>query len=139
MPARTRKQVRVTEELMYCGIPSQPEPSCWKFRFFEAHSLADRDGPPADECQSGDCRRHPPIIDHARRDAEANWAEFPMVMACDWCGEFAPRAALLGQSRVDQPNDAFDVASQQHGVGSAVSPVAGSPEQLHDHVAHRSH
>ena len=121
---------------MNCGISNLPLPSCWECRFFEAHGLADRDGPLADECQSGDCRRHPPIIDLTNRDASVNYAVFPIVIACDWCGEFAPRRAPSTHRREAEANAAYVMAPQQH--GASVSPVAGSPEQLHDHVARRS-
>lgn len=104
-PARTRKAP--AEELMNCGIPNQPEPSCWDCRFFEPPIGVDRDQPPAEECQRGECMRLPPVIDHGNRDADVNYAVFPIVIACDWCGEFQPRAATLPACRSDDANAAF--------------------------------
>ena len=113
MPVRTRKGVRATAVLMYCGITKPVVPSCWQCRYFEPQVGVDGDLPPADECSAGDCRRHPPVIDHDQRDASANWAVFPLVMACDWCGAFAPRSATSPHRRDDEANAAFDAASQQ--------------------------
>lgn len=92
--ARTRKGP--LDELMKCGISNPPEPACWECRFFETSIGLDRDQPPADECQDGECRRHPPVTDHGRRDASVNYAEFPIVIACDWCGEFEQRTRRQG-------------------------------------------
>ncbi len=87
------------------------ELTCWECRFFRADDGVDRDRPPVDECEAGECRRRPPVTDHGCRDAKANWAEFPMVMACEWCGDFLPRPATLPQKRAEEANSAFDVAS----------------------------
>jgi hypothetical protein len=83
---------RPREELRNCGIQN---PTCWECRFFNPEGNVDQDQPPPDECHAGECRRHPPITDHDQRDAKANWAAFPLVMACDWCGEYRSRTARL--------------------------------------------
>lgn len=113
MPERTCTRERVDAGLMYCGITQPVVPSCWECRYFEPSVGVDRSVPPSDECSAGACRRHPPVIDHHQRDASANWAVFPFVMACDWCGEFAPRSATSPHRRDDEANAAFDAASQQ--------------------------
>ena len=112
MPERTCTRERVDAVLMYCGITQPVIQSCWECRFFEPSVGVDRDLPPADECSAGDCRRHPPVTDHDQRDASANWAVFPLVMACDWCGEFASRPTTSAQRRDDEANTAFDAASR---------------------------
>ncbi|XZE55788.1 hypothetical protein SH139x_001814 [Planctomycetaceae bacterium SH139] len=126
MPARTRKQVRVTEELMYCGIQNQPEPSCWDCRFFDTSSHLDREQPPEEECQQGECRRHPPVIDPDNREASVNYAEFPIVIACDWCGEFAPRGGMPAHARDIEANAAFDAASHEDATNAAVCDLAAN-------------
>lgn len=83
--------VTPTDELMNCGISNPVHISCWDCRYYYPRVDLDRDKNPEDEAQPGDCRRYPPVTDHGLRDTQANWAEFPMVMACDWCGEFASR------------------------------------------------
>ncbi len=113
MPASARVRERPVDVLRYCGIQNGVEPSCWDCRFFAPPVGVDRIVQPSDECAAGDCRRLPPVIDHDQRDASANWAVFPLVMACDWCGEFAPRRAPLGHTREDEANAEFDAASHQ--------------------------
>lgn len=108
-----RVRARVGAVLRYCGITNSVEPSCWECRFFEPQDGVDLSAPPEDECLAGDCRRLQPVVDHDQRDANANWAVFPLVMACDWCGEFVPRTAPLGQVGVDEANVEFDAASQE--------------------------
>lgn len=49
-----------------------------------------------EESKEGICRRHTPR--HGKTIVESNgheficYAEWPRVMACDWCGEFKPRS-----------------------------------------------
>jgi hypothetical protein len=112
MPPSTRVRERPVDVLRYCGIQNGIAPSCWECRFFAPPVGVDRDVQPTDDCAAGDCRRHPPVIDHDHRDASANWAVFPLVMACDWCGEFDPRRAPLAHTRDDEASAAFDAASQ---------------------------
>ena len=126
-PARTREQARATDELRYCGIPSQSEPSCWDCRFFDTSPLLDRDQPPEEECEKGESVRLPPVIDHGNRDADVNYAVFPIVIACDWCGEFAPRRNTPAVRRDIEANAAFDAAAHDDATGG---PVCGLPRDV---------
>jgi hypothetical protein len=115
---------------MFCGIPNDTPSTCWDCRFFDPPSGNDRDQPPEDDCLNGECRRHPPTIDHARRDVAVNYAMFPIVIACDWCGDFQPRRPTLPTCCVDQANAAFDSASQQDAPDAAVSAHCGECDRL---------
>ena len=95
---------------MNCGISNQPEPSCWECQHFDLPPHLDRDQPPEEECQQGECLRYPPVTDHDQRDAQVNYAVFPIVIACDRCGEFSPRRPTLPRSCEDEANAAFDAA-----------------------------
>ncbi|WP_068258924.1 hypothetical protein [Rubripirellula obstinata] len=105
---------------MNCGIPNQPEPSCWDCRFFDTSPLLDRDQPPEEECEKGECRRLPPVCDHGNREASVNYAEFPIVIACDWCGEFAPRRNTPAHAHAIEANAAFDAAAREDATDAAV-------------------
>ena len=96
---------------MNCGISNQPEPSCWECQHFDPPPHLDRDQPPEEECQQGECLRYPPVTDHDHRDTQVNYAVFPIVIACDRCGEFSPRRPTLPRSREDEANAAFDAAA----------------------------
>ena len=132
MPASARTRKSPLEELMNCGIPNQPEPSCWDCRFFEPPIGVDRDQPPAEECQRGECTRLPPVIDHGNRNADVNYAVFPIVIACDWCGEFRPRAARVGQRCEGEANAAFDAAADDDATHGPVAARTGHCEPLPD-------
>ena len=122
-PARTRKTPE--DELMNCGISNPVHISCWDCRYYYPRVDLDRDKNPEDEAQPGDCRRYPPVTDHGLRDTQANWAEFPMVMACDWCGEFAPRLsthAIIGGNPTrcsEDGSDGGDGFLNRHGAEQA--------------------
>lgn len=64
------------------------------------------------------------MIDHGNRNAEVNYAVFPIVIACDWCGEFQPRAATLPACCSDEANAAFDAASQHDATDGLVAAVS---------------
>ncbi|QDV62629.1 hypothetical protein [Crateriforma conspicua] len=127
MPARTRGHEGVTDELRYCGILNQPEPSCWDCRFFDTSPLLDRDQPPEEECQQGECRRLPPVCDHGNREASVNYALFPIVIACDWCGEFRPRLASFA---ITDANAELDAAAHEDATDAAVVAVCVDSEPL---------
>jgi hypothetical protein len=75
--------------------PNQPQPMCWNCLFFEPSDPNwDLDQPPDDECLHGECHFGPPVTDHGKRDASCNYADFPIVMASDWCGKLVPRQPL---------------------------------------------
>lgn len=117
---------------MNCGISNQPEPSCWDCRFFDTSLLLNRDQPPEEECEQGECRRYPPVIDLANREASVNYALYPIVIACDWCGEFRPRAARVGQCREDDANSAFDAAAHDDATRGPVAARTGQCQPLPD-------
>ena len=130
MPAPARTHKSPPEELMNCGISNQHEPTCWDCRFFDTAPRLNRDQPPEEECQQGECRRHPPVTDHHNRDASVNYAVFPIVIACDWCGEFRPRAARVGHGHEDEANAAFDLASHEDATDAGMAARAGACEPL---------
>jgi hypothetical protein len=130
MPASARTRKSPLEELMNCGIPNQPEPSCWDCRFFEPPIGVDRDQPPAEECQRGECTRLPPVIDHGNRNADVNYAVFPIVIACDRCGEFSPRRPTLPRCREDYANAAFDAAAHDDATRGPVAASSGHCQPL---------
>lgn len=125
IPARTRTYASPADNLMFCGISNHAQPACCDCRFFETCLGLDRDQSPEDECQQGECRRHPPVIDHVSRDAAVNYAEFPIVVASDWCGEFVPRAPNLARNRDREASAALRGDSQQDATDANLGAAGG--------------
>jgi hypothetical protein len=48
---------------------------------------------PPNEDAPGECRRHPPIVDHVDGEWLTTW---PSTNSGDWCGEFSPQARPPG-------------------------------------------
>ena len=79
------------------------EVACYYCRFFSPgqagcpSDLHDREIGKFEEGQEGFCRRHTPrhgkTIPKPNGDEFICFAEWPKVMACDWCGQFESRTA----------------------------------------------
>jgi hypothetical protein len=52
-------------------------PACFNCRYWA----------PPDAYVPGECRRHPPVVDHVGDDWLTTW---PATNSGDWCGEFRP-------------------------------------------------
>lgn len=93
VPARTRKS---PEDKLLDSPPLQP--ACWDCRFYTPESGHDVTGPWPDECEPGECHRYPPRVGGLVKDRHGDdwrcYADFPKVMACDWCGEYQPRRGI---------------------------------------------
>lgn len=92
MPAPARTRERPVEVLRNCGISNEAQPTCWECRFYVPNAVVDLNAEWRDECEPGECHRRPPVVgEPLKRGETMKWSEFPIVMACDWCGEFVPR------------------------------------------------
>lgn len=84
----------------------------------------------------GECRRvAPSVIGTPDSRDRQTLAMFPVVNDSDWCGEFVPWPAPLGQRAEDECNAAFDAASQQDASGAA---VADNSQQRRDRYSIRN-
>lgn len=82
-----------------------PLPSCFDCRFFttldEGAHAADLTPSEREKCLQGHCRRNPPTVGRFRgedEDLEYDYAQWPLVLSCDWCGAFAPYRVTLHTS-----------------------------------------
>ena len=96
-----REHARGTDELMFCGISN---PACWNCRYYvPENALVDLKADWPIESEPGTCHRCPPVSDHRLEDeGKYPWADYPIVMANDWCGEFAPRHVAQNVSCGDE-------------------------------------
>ena len=81
-------------------------PLCFDCRFFvpegSIHSELTEDQ--WDECLEGECHAAPPVLGQMLEDRHGDsfrdFAEWPKVMASDWCGKHVPRGITLPAQRV---------------------------------------
>ncbi len=68
---------------------------CWHCRFFRPEGEMPLQEPWTDDTLEGSCCRFPPVVGERIRpgtnDFDRCFANFPLVMAGFWCGEFQPR------------------------------------------------
>lgn len=88
-----------------------PLPSCFDCRFFttldEGTHAADLTPSEREKCLQGHCRRNPPTVGRFRgedEDLEYDYAQWPLVLSCDWCGAFAPCRVALRASDAQTPH-----------------------------------
>ena len=71
------------------------EPFCFRCVYFVPENMIHNDLEPeqGDDCIAGGCHRHCPVaMEPADDDHVVNYAYWPIVLPCDWCGEFKAKA-----------------------------------------------
>jgi hypothetical protein len=110
VPVRTRASETPGDGLRFLrDSNSAAKPECWDCLFFEPEGPVDVTVPYTDECEAGFCHRHPPQVGELVKTLNGSefrcYAEFPKVMASDWCGAF--------QARQDASCDARKCSNEQ--------------------------